>query len=215
MEEARPRTTRAGRAGSTGRSDLGQTPGEGAARYKGLAVVISGAPWLPSASALSVRQQTERQMAAGGRESLRSSEQRVSGTLSIRGSRGLGGGVHSSHSSRGWDRRVALISFFPHTCSLAGAQTRGSRELFSRRSVVVYILNATPLVCRMCSLSSVFSRRSVGGKRDVVLWMDDGRRGEGGGLTRVSVAADWMFYADVRDVASSLESCHGSVWIAG
>ena len=161
MEEARPRTTRAGRAGSTGRSDLGQTPGEGAARYKGLAVVISGAPWLPSASALSVRQQTERQMAAGGRESLRSSEQRVSGTLSIRGSRGLGGGVHSSHSSRGWDRRVALISFFPHTCSLAGAQTRGSRELFSRRSVVVYILNATPLVCRMCSLSNVFSRRSV------------------------------------------------------
>ncbi len=58
-------------------------------------------------------------------------------------------------------------------------------------------------------------RRSAGGKRDVVLWMDDGRRGEGGGLTRVSVAADWMFYADVRDVASSLESCHGSVWIAG
>jgi hypothetical protein len=49
---ARLWTTRNGPAGSTGRSDLGQTPGEGAARSKGLAAVVSGAPWVPSASAL-------------------------------------------------------------------------------------------------------------------------------------------------------------------
>jgi hypothetical protein len=55
----------------------------------------------------------------------------------------------------------------------------------------------------------------VGGKRDVVLWMDDGGRGEGGGSEVVSVAADWMFYADMRDMAGSLESYHGGVRIAG
>ena len=39
---ARLRTTRTGPAGSACRSDLGQTPGEGDARSKGLTVAVSG-----------------------------------------------------------------------------------------------------------------------------------------------------------------------------